>query len=84
MVKKYEQDVSNEELAQMVQRGFTEITDKMATKEEMNEGFERMERKFEGRFNRIEKIMGEQNGRVDKVENRVDYIENVLNLPKLD
>lgn len=72
----------------MVKRGFDEVDknfEKVATKEQLLDLERKFERKFDGidkRFDKIEKILiEEQNRRIEKLEMRIEYLENMLNLP---
>ena len=59
-----------DKFALMVQRGFNDVTDKMATKSEMNKRFEQVDKRFESLENSIV-TKAEMNRRFDGLEDRV-------------
>jgi len=60
--------VTIEDLAVMVQKGFTDVTEKMATKLDMEAGFKEVNE-------RLDKL---QNDKIEKLEERMQKIENAL------
>ena len=66
-----------DDLAMMVQKGFNEISDNMVTKSEILLHVKDVNK----RFDIIEKLLiEEQNRRIERLEMRIDYLENTLNL----
>lgn len=66
--------VTIDQLAVVVKRGF----DKTATIEHVDKRFEHIDK----RFDKIEKIILDDYGsRIEKLEMKVEYLENMLNLP---
>ena len=82
MVKK---NITINQLAVMVKKGF----DKTATIEQVDDRMDNLknwaEKKFntiEKRFDKIEKlILDDHKNRIEKLEMKVEYLENILNLP---
>ena len=82
MVKK---NITINQLAVMVKKGF----DKTATIEQVDDRMDNLknwaEKKFntiEKRFDKIEKlILDDHKNRIAKLEMKVEYLENILNLP---
>lgn len=78
-------NITIDQLAVMVKKGF----DKTASVEMVKDSFENADGKIdnlkkwaEGRFDRIEKLLiEEQNRKIEKLESRIEYLENILNLP---
>lgn len=80
-------NITIDDLAMMVNKGF----EKTATIEIMQKGFEKtatkddlfdLEKKFDKRFDKIEKIiLDDHRERIEKLESKVQYLENMLNLP---
>ena len=86
MVKK---GITIDQLAVMVQRGFGGVDkqfEKTATVDMVQKGFDAVNRRFDEvnkRFDKIEKlILEDHRERIEKLESKVLYLENVLNLPK--
>ena len=86
-----EKEITIEDLAQMVQRGFAEISSKMATKKEMADGFketnERLEtlehkvNQIDRRLFSIEEDVAEiKPGKHKELEKRVTVIERKLGI----
>lgn len=66
-------DKKIDDLALMVQKGFNDVTDKMATKSEMNKRFEQVDKRFEQMDKRFDGMVtkAEMNRRFDGLEDRV-------------
>ena len=69
MVKK---SITIDKLATMVQKGFNEVTDKMATKLEMENGFRKVNKSFDEIDKRLDKI---ENTILEQYANRIKYLE---------
>ncbi len=68
-------NVTVDDLAVMVQKGFNDVTDKMATKSEMNLGFT----KVNDRLEKIEKlILSDHRERIEKLEMAVKDLKDLL------
>ena len=64
-----------DQLAIMVNKGFNEVTDKMATKIELEKGFKEVNRKLD----RIEnELIGEHSEEIKHLKERVRKLENAL------
>ncbi|OGZ67694.1 MAG: hypothetical protein A3D35_01505 [Candidatus Staskawiczbacteria bacterium RIFCSPHIGHO2_02_FULL_34_9] len=64
-----------EDLAGMVQRGFGDINEKIATKQELKS----LELKIDKRFDRIEKlILADHRERIEKLEVEIKEIKDLL------
>lgn len=61
---------------------FEGLIDIVATKDEMKEGFNKIDENFKKVFNQL-KLMDDKLDDVSSVKHRVDYIETALNLPVL-
>ncbi len=71
-------NITTDELAVMINKGF----EKTATTEQLNNQIGGLKKWAEGRFDRIEKVLiEEQNRKIEKLESRIEYLENMLNLP---
>lgn len=74
-------NITINDLAIMVQKGF-DGADKHFEKTATVEQLDSLKKWAEGRFNRIEKLLiEEQNRKIEKLESRIEYLENMLNLP---
>jgi archaellum component FlaC len=68
MVKK---NITINDLAIMVQKGFSDIESRMATKAEMNKKFEAMDKQFEV----IDRRFGAMDKKFDRIDNRFDFVD---------
>lgn len=81
-----EKQITNNQLAKMIKKSFDSVEkrfDQMATKEQF-EGLDKRVGGVEGRLALMEKDVKYIKENVEdarKLEQRVDYIENVLNIP---
>ncbi|MEK7663936.1 MAG: hypothetical protein AAB340_00590 [Patescibacteria group bacterium] len=74
MVKK---NITIDQLAVMIQKGF----DKTASVEHVSNEISGLKKWAEGRFDKIEKvILDDHKERIAKLESKVTYLENILNL----
>jgi hypothetical protein len=71
MVKK---NITINDLAIMVQKGFSDIESRMATKAEMNKKFEAMDKQFEV----IDRRFGAMDKKFDRIDNRFDFVDKKL------
>ena len=68
-------NVTIDDLAVMVQKGFDDVTDKMATKSEMNHRFDLADK----RFDKIEKlILSDHRERIEKLETGLKELKDLL------
>lgn len=68
-------NITTDDLAVMVQRGFNDVTEKMATKSEMNRRFDLIDK----RFDKIEKlILSDHRERIEKLEVEVKELKDLL------
>lgn len=68
-------NVTIDDLAVMVQKGFNDVTENMATKSEMNLGF----KKVNDRLEKIEKIiLADYGERIEKLEIEVKELKDLL------
>lgn len=68
-------NVTIDDLAVMVQKGFSDVTDKMATKLEMNHRFDLVDK----RLDKIEKIiLADYGERINKLEMEVKDLKDLL------
>lgn len=74
MIKK---SITIDQLAVMIKKGF----DKTATIEHVSNEINGLKKWTEGRFDKIEKvILDDHKERIVKLESKVTYLENILNL----
>ncbi len=73
--------ITIDQLAVMINNGF----EKTATKDQLFDVEKKFEKRFndvDKRFDKIENILFEdQNKKIEKLEMRIEYLENSLNLP---
>lgn len=75
--------ITIDDLAGMVQKGFNGV-DKNFKNTASKTDVLNLEKKMDKRFDKVEKILIEkQNRKIERLESRVDYLENILSLPKL-
>ncbi len=68
-------DVTIDDLAVMVQNGFNDVTERMATKSEMNKRFDLVDK----RFDKIEKlILADHKVRIERLEAEVKELKDLL------
>lgn len=68
-------DVTINDLAVMVQKGFNEVAEKMATKSEINHRFDLVDK----RFDKIEKlILADHRERIEKLEIGLKELKDLL------
>lgn len=68
-----------DKLAIMIKNGFDNVDEKMATKQEMQEGFDVVNKRFDGidaRLNKIENLL------IRAHENRIERLEDNMRLVK--
>lgn len=88
MKKQKEEITTIPELAKMINRGFQNNQDYMDKKfGEIDERFEQVDKRFEQidkRFDKVETKLDDfvEEYKSEKLPMRVEYIENILNLPK--
>lgn len=81
MRKQKEEITTIPELAKMINRGFQNNQDYMDNKfGEIDERFEQIDKRFDKVETKLDGFTEEYNS--EKLPMRVEYIENVLNLPK--
>jgi hypothetical protein len=81
---KYNQDVLFPFMKEnfVTKKEFESFMEIAATKDEMKEGFNKIDENFKKVFNQL-KLMDDKLDDVSSVKHRVDYIETALNLPVL-
>lgn len=76
--------ITTDDLAGMVKKGFDGV-DKNFKNTASKTDVLSLEKKIDRRFDKVEKILiEEQNRKIERLESRVDYLENILSLPKMD
>ena len=75
-------NITIDKLATMVQKGFNDVTDKMATKLEMEAGFKKVSKRFDNidkRLDRIEHTILEKHAdEIKYLKERVSKLEEAL------
>ncbi|MFA4975508.1 MAG: hypothetical protein WC839_00825 [Candidatus Paceibacterota bacterium] len=84
MINKKEKKITNVELLQSINRSFSKIEAKMATKEDLKNLEEKMSGKFEGVNKRIDDISMNRVKYEDhnKLKTRMDFVEEKLEIKK--
>ena len=82
MIKKKEKKITNVELLQSINRSFSKIEAKMATKEDLKNLEEKMSGKFEGINKRIDDMSVNRVKYEDhnKLKTRMDFVEKKLEI----
>lgn len=76
--------IAMDDLVGMVKKGFDSV-DKNFKNTASKTDVLSLEKKIDRRFDKVEKILiEEQNRKIERLESRVDYLENILSLPKMD
>jgi septation ring formation regulator EzrA len=71
-------EITIEDLALMVQKGFDEITGKMATKEQVDKKFELVDKRFQRVDNQLEKVekrLNDVGHKINQIDRRLFSIE---------